>query len=123
MPILNPKNWSDFPKDIRSQYSEREWSLQAITKYLNVEEVAKVIESIFDDDDVKTSNHITMHWAYMQLEAKYEDEIGYGQYLLTENAENQEFNQMIDSCVFANGEELTGRLADWIMNTDNEFTR
>lgn len=118
MPILTKKKWNDLTSSERFESQRREWALTSITAYLNVEAVAKAIDHF---NEKTNTEHHALKWAYDNLQHTYHDEIGYAQRLLTENAENAEFNAMIATCEVANGKELTGNLEEWIMDTDNKY--
>lgn len=93
-----------------------EWVIDALTLWGNIMRVEKEL--------VQTPPANTgLRWAYSMLEQQFEDEVGYSQYLLTENSENSEFIEMLDSCEFAYGKELTGNLREWIMNPANKYER
>lgn len=96
-----------------------EWVIDALTLWGNIIRVEK---ELTQTSKVGTPPANTgLWWAYSMLEQQFEDEVGYSQYLITENSENSAFIEMLDSCEFAHGKELTGNLHEWIMNPANKY--
>lgn len=111
MALLNKKDWSSLTRKEKDMLSEREWDLQALTFYGNM--------AVFHEQ----TNSRQVNWLIGLVDEFHEDEIVWGEELIKNNQDNQVFVDMFASCEFANGKELTGNLEEYIMNSDNNYTR
>ena len=118
MAKLNPKNWGDLTRTQREILQHREWDMEALTVYSNLLNLYEAENKCKDP-----YLHTSIRWARQVVEDNYEDQIGHGQHLMTENSDNAEFMNMLTACEFTGGRELTGNLEDWLMETDNEYKR
>ena len=113
MPNLNEIKWDYLTHGQREEHTKREWDLEALTIFGNMNVLAEAIGA--------NNFNPTFAWACAELNQHFEDQIGWGYTLASENPEISAL--VYDVCEFANGKELTGHLEDWIMNTDNQYTR
>lgn len=111
MALLNEKDWSSLTHKEKDMLKNREWDLEALTFYGNM-------VGLYEQSTSRQVN-----WLIGVVEQFHEDEIVWGEELSKNNQDNQEFVDMFASCEFANGKELTGNLEEYIMNSDNNYTR
>lgn len=98
-------NIDDFRK------ADRRWDLEALITWGNMNTLLQLLENV----EVPQ-----LRWAYERMSEQFEDEIGYGDYLVSNN---ENIAELIGNCKFASGKELTGKLKEWIMNFENEYQR
>lgn len=98
-------------REQRMMESDRRWDLEVLTTWGNMNIVLQQLQLI----EVPQ-----LRWAYERMSEQFEDEIGYGDYLVSNN---ENIAELIGNCKFASGKELTGKLKEWIMNPNNEYQR